>query len=238
MSEAIEPTGRHVVIAIPAYTGQVHMGTMRSLFHDMLALADRGDRVSLFDDTGNAMIGDCRALIVARFLETDGTDLIFVDSDVAWEGGAILRLVDQPVDFVAGIYPQRRDPEAYCVQWIQERPQLIADPATGLLEVAGVPAGFMRLTRAMLERMVAHYSDTAFHCDQAPNSTAHALFDPYRIGRVKFGEDYSFCKRWRELGGQVWVDPEIHMAHVGYKTFLGTLGSWLKARPSPETPAA
>lgn len=225
-----ERAQRHVFIAIPAYTGQVHLGTMRSIIADMVAFADRGDRVSIFDECGNAMIADCRGLIVAKFLESDGTDLIFVDSDVAWEAGALLKLVDQPVDMVAAIYPQRRDPIAYCVQYIQERPQLIADPKTGLLEVAGVPAGCMKLSRAMLEKMVGHYADTQFHCTDAPNNTAWGLFDPYRIGRIKFGEDYSFCKRWRDIGGQVWVDPEIHMAHTGYKSFLGSLGEWLRNR--------
>lgn len=204
---------------------------MRSIIADMLALADRGDKVTIFDESGNAMIGDCRGLIVARFLESDATDLVFIDSDVSWEAGALLKLVDHPVDFVAGIYPQRRDPINYCVQWVQERAELWADPETGLLEVAGVPAGFMRLSRSMLEQMVDHYSDTAFYCAEAPNQTVHALFDPYRIGKLKFGEDYSFCKRWRDIGGRVWVDPEIRLGHCGFKTFTGSLGDWLRNRP-------
>lgn len=228
---------KHVWVAIPAYTGQIHLGTMRSIITDLLLLAERGDRVTVMDEAGNAMIADCRGLIVAKFLESDATDLVFIDSDVAWEAGALVKLVDYPVDFVAGIYPQRRDPINYCVSWIQERAELRADPETGLLEVAGVPAGFMKLSRAMLEKMVEHYSDTAFYCDAAPNQTAHALFDPYRIGKLKFGEDYSFCRRWREIGGKVWIDPEIRLAHVGYKSFIGSLGDWLRDRPS-ETPAS
>jgi hypothetical protein len=222
---------RDVWIAIPAYTGQIHLGTMRSVISDLLVLAERGDKVTIFDESGNAMIADCRGLIVAKFLESEGTDLVFVDSDVAWEAGALVKLVDHPVDFVAGVYPQRRDPIAFCVQYLNDRPNLIADPDTGLLEVMGVPAGFMRMRRGMLERMVEHYSDTAFFCEAAPNQTAHALFDPVRIGRMKFGEDYSFCKRWRDIGGQVWVDPEMTLVHVGYKSFVGSLGTWLKERP-------
>lgn len=227
---------RHVWFAIPAYTGQVHLATMRCIITDMLALAQRGDKVTIFDESGNAMIGDCRALIVEQFLASDATDLVFIDSDVSWEAGALVRLVDHPVDFVAGIYPQRRDPIAYCVQWLQEHQDLPFDPKTGLIEVMGVPAGFMRMRRAMLERMIEQYTDTAFYCEVAPNQTAHALFDPGRIGKLKFGEDYSFCKRWRDIGGQVWIDPEIRMGHCGYKTFMGSIGQWLKDRPQ-EDPA-
>lgn len=222
---------RNVWIAIPAYTGQIHLGTMRSLITDMLSLADRGDKVTIFDESGNAMIADCRGLIVAKFLESEATDLVFIDSDVCWEAGGLLKLVDAPVDFVAGIYPQRRDPIAYCVRYL-DKPELQAtEEHPDLLEVDGVPAGFMRLSRAMLQKMVAQYSDTEFHCDVAPNGRAWALFDPYRIGRLKFGEDYSFCRRWRDIGGKVYVAPEIKMGHVGYKTFTGSLGQWLRDRP-------
>lgn len=219
---------KHVWIAIPAYTGQVHLGTMRSIMADMLKLAERGDRVTIFDESGNAMIGDCRGLIVAKFLEGDGTHLVFVDSDVAWDAGSLVRMVDRGVDFVAGLYPQRKDPLDFCCQWITEKKELELED--GLIEVKGVPAGFMCLSRAMLEKMVAHYPDTQFYCSQAPDDTAHDLFGPYRIGRVKFGEDYSFCRRWRDIGGKVWIDPEIRMGHVGYKTFIGSVGEWLKER--------
>lgn len=232
MSE-VEGAPRHVWIAIPAYTGQIHLGTMRSVITDMLALTDRGYRVSIFDESGNAMIGDCRGLIVAQFLASDATDLVFIDSDVTWEAGSLVKLVEYPVDFVAGIYPQRKDPENYTLQYLPDRAELRADPDTGLLEVMGVPAGFMRCSRAMLERMTEHYSDTAFYCEVAPDQTVHDLFGPWRIGRLKFGEDFSFCRRWREIGGKVWVDPAIRMGHVGYKTFLGSLGDWLLGRPAP-----
>jgi len=219
-----------VWIAIPAYTGQIHLGTMRAIITDMLMLAERGDKVTIFDECGNAMIADGRGLIVSKFLDGDGTHLVFVDSDVSWEAGALVKLVDYPVDFVAGIYPQRKDPINYCVQWLSDRAQLIADPEHGLLEVAGVPAGFMCLSRTMLESMVEAYPDTEFYCEPAPDHKAHALFDPYRIGKIKFGEDYSFCRRWRDIGGKVWINPDLKLGHCGYKTFVGSLGDWLRER--------
>lgn len=223
---------KHVWIAIPAYTGTIHLGTMRSIISDMLLLAERGDRVTIFDESGNAMIGDCRGLIVAKFLDGDGTDLVFVDSDVIWEAGALVKLVDYPVDFVAGLYPQRRDPIDFCCRW-PAKPDIELSEH-GLIEVDGVPAGFMRMGRAMLEKMTHQYADTVFHCDQAPNKEAYDLFGPYRVGRLKFGEDYAFCRRWRDIGGQIWVDPEIRMGHVGYKTFMGHVGEWLKGQDRGE----
>jgi hypothetical protein len=227
---------KHVWIAIPAYTGQIHLGTMRSILTDLLALDARGDVVTVFDECGNALLADARAVMVAKFLASEATDLVFVDADVCWEAGALLKLVDAPVDFVAGIYPQRKDPITYSVQWLDKK-ELWADPKTGLIEVAGVPAGFMRVTRSMLERMIAHYPETEFYVETLDDHKAYALFDPWRDGVMKFGEDYSFCRRWREMGGQVWMAPEIKLGHCGFKTFYGTIGEWLRSR-SPIVEAA
>jgi hypothetical protein len=216
-----------VMIAIPAYSGQIHLGTFRSLFTDLLALQARGDSFEVHDECGNALIADARALIVAQFLASDCDTLVFVDSDVCWEAGALLWLLDAPVDMVAGIYPQRRDPIAYCVKWKSEG-ELWAE--NGLLESVGVPFGFVKLSRAMLEQMVAQYPDSEFYVENAPGQKAWALFADYRIGKHKMGEDYAFCRRWTEMGGRLWVNPEIKMGHVGYKTFPGHLGEELRSR--------
>ena len=85
---------KHIMIAIPAYTGVVHMGTMRSLINDTIELVKRGDRFTLVDDIGNALIADSRGVIATRFWESDCDELIFIDSDVTWQAGALLKLVD------------------------------------------------------------------------------------------------------------------------------------------------
>lgn len=217
----------HVMVAIPAYTGTIHLGTMRSLFTDLLALQHRGDSWEIHDECGNALIADARALIVAQFLASKADTLVFVDSDVCWEAGALLKLIDYPVDMVVGIYPQRKDPIDYCVKWM-DKPELQA--VDGLLEVDGVPAGFMKLSRKQLESMVAQYPDTEFYVPAAPNERCWALFADYRIGKHKMGEDYAFCRRWQDMGGKIWIDPEIKMGHIGNKTFNGHLGDWLRNR--------
>jgi hypothetical protein len=221
---------RNVWIAIPCYSGRVHLATMRSIIEDLLALSGRGDRVTLFEESGNSMIAHGRDLICAKFLAGEGTDLIFIDDDVAWPTGSLLKLVDHPVDIVAGLYPRRADPLAFHVRYITERKNLIADPETMLLEVEGVPAGFLKITRNALTKMVLAYPQSRFADLNAPSGYAHALFDNIHEGDVYFGEDYSFCRRWIKIGGQVWVDPEISLTHIGYKGFTGTFGDWLRNR--------
>jgi hypothetical protein len=219
---------KHIMIAIPAYTGVVHMGTMRSLLNDTLELVKRGDRYTLVDDIGNALIADSRGIIATRFWESDCDELIFVDSDVTWEAGALLKLVDAPVDLVAGVYPARRDPISYPLHYLDKK-ELWADPETGLLEVKSVATGFMKISRNCIERMISEYPERHFYTSER-DKQFYPLFDHVFEDGYKWGEDYSFCIRWRNIGGQVWIDPEIAMGHIGYKIFQGHLGNYLRNR--------
>lgn len=218
---------KHVVIAIPAYTWTVQLATMRSILHDVLALTQRGDWVSFLDESGSSDIADARAIIVEQFLDGGGTHLVCVDSDVCWERGALVRLVDAPVDFVAGVYPKRQDPIEFPVQYIPGPLQAV----DGLLEVEAVQGGFVRLTRPMLKQMGEAHPGLKVQSSRSPKGSMHMLYDRVILeDGTKIGEDFAFCHRWRAMGGKVWIDPEINLGHIGNKMFAGRLGDWLRER--------
>lgn len=218
----------HIMIAIPAYTGMVHCLTMRSLMNDLIKLVKRGDTFTLVDDIGNALIADSRGQIATKFWESDCDCLVFVDNDVSWSDGALIKLIDHPVDLVAGIYPYRCDPIAYPIHYL-DKPELWADPDTGLLEVKSVPTGFMKISRNCIAKMIEAYPEKYFFTAER-DKEFYPLFDHVFEDGYKWGEDYSFCIRWRKIGGQVWIDPEIGMGHSGPKTFVGHIGDWLRNR--------
>jgi len=218
------------MLAIPAYAGVAHLPTMRAIIADIVGFMQRGDLVTLEDESSQGIITDARAAIVSKFLRSPCTDLVYLDWDVVWEKGALLKLVDHPVDFVGGIYPQRRDPITYSIRTVKEGRVLDADPKTGLCEVAGLHGGFMRLRRHVLEHMVVQYRDRAFERD---GQIWVDLFGDYFYisngQRRKLGEDYAFCQRWRDMGGKVWLDPSIRIGHIGSKMFAGEFGEWASA---------
>lgn len=231
---------RHIVVAITAYTGTIHLATNRCLLNDMIGLMMRGDTVSIIDELGNGELSKARAMQLAKFLEVGGTHLMMVDWDVSWQPNAIAKLVDHGVDFVAGAYPFRKLPLKYPIQLIDGKKVLTPDPVTHLCEVQGIPAGFVCLSRRMVERMHTEYGDTKFWVNpwedgepRVPGNTAYHVFGDYRIKHDPahlLSEDYAFCARWRDIGGKVWLDPDIAMAHTGPQTFGGVpLGEWKNA---------
>ena len=42
-------------------------------------------------------------------------------------------------------------------------------------------------------------------------------------------EDYAFCRRWRDLGGEIWADFEARLTHVGHATYTGSLMQALRS---------
>lgn len=224
---------KSVVIAIPAYTGFVHCGTMRSVIYDTIQLINEGEQIRIIEEVGNADIARCRAMIVAKFLaQKDATHLVMIDSDVCWETNGLSKLVNAGVDMVCGAYPKRiGDGTRYDMILKTGPTQQLS--SNGLLEVNAMPAGFMCLSRSMLERMVQHYPDSKFSFVECPGGVAWDLFDAYwetdEHGiRHKLGEDYSFCRRWTDMGGKVWCDPAIGMGHIGTKMWQGRFSDSFK----------
>lgn len=233
---AVKRPRRHVFIAVPCYTGQLHRGTSKAILSDCLMLAQRGDMFELPDIPSGADIYDTRARIVAMFMASKATHLMMVDADVMWPGGLIPRLMNHDVDVVAAVYPRREDPLSFerCIRYATEDRVLRRDARTGLCEVAGVQGGALRMRRSVLELMLKKYeNDPIAGLYERGEETFCALWDPYRIPgtRTKLGEDYSFCQRWRDVGGKVWIDPDVMMGHVGLKVFKGCLMEHVTAVP-------
>jgi len=227
-----------ITIAVPHYDGKIFATTARSLIGDFAELFRRGDAVRIRDLQGTC-IHIARARLMHNFaFEGESDVLVYVDSDVGWPKGQLVDLVDtiqgHKTELVGGIYPKKTDPVEWPVSFIQDRQELRADPDNGLLEISAVPAGFLAISRRGVERILLHYASDAYeHLGQK----TPGVFDPIRVGDKMLQEDYAFCHRWREIGGQVWTNPEWKFTHSGNKVWGGCLGDWLRNRPNgkPET---
>ena len=46
---------------------------------------------------------------------------------------------------------------------------------------------------------------------------------------IYLSEDFSFCKRWTDLGGEIWADLTSRLDHVGPTTFHGDVATQFDA---------
>jgi hypothetical protein len=38
-------------------------------------------------------------------------------------------------------------------------------------------------------------------------------------------EDFSFCRRWTDMGGEIWVDYTSRLEHVGLMVYRGNMAA-------------
>jgi hypothetical protein len=226
---------KRICIAIPSYTGALSHATLNALLAASTAAHQQGWTTDLVTREADSCIQRARCFLLTHFLErTDCTDLLFLDADIGFTAEGFVRLMSFPVDVVAGAYRARGPQEHYILRPLEN--ELQRKPPHGLMEVEGVGAGFLRITRAALIRMVAAYPDDWYTDPTCANMVVRDLFSFTVEDHHLFSEDYNFCRKWRAIGGQVWVDPEQALDHVGFSTFRGCLMRWLEAQ-MPRIPA-
>ncbi len=216
---------RKVFIGIPVLTGQITIDTVISLIVSIREILEKGwEYPKFYFRVGDNDLCRARNAIIFYFLKGDCTDLVLIDSDISWGSGALTRLVSHPKDFVVGAYRGRSDDETYFIQWPKQR-EMWQDPNTGypLLKVDGAAIGFCRLTRGCVMELVASLEGRHFTDPRAPHEKIPWLIDFETHDGVRGEEGYSLCRRWRELGGDVWVDPTINLGHIGPKTYQSNL---------------
>jgi len=71
--------------------------------------------------------------------------------------------------------------------------------------------------RNAIERMIAAYPGLRHSAPAASGETKdrYALFDTSLKNGEFYGEDYTFCDRWRAIDGKILVDKDIALRHVG-----------------------
>jgi len=221
-----------VMIATPAYDGTLCVAYVQGLVETDRALRDAGISLSLHFTMQSSLVMHARNEIVADFMQSDCTDLIFVDSDIGWRGADVVRLLSYDVPVVAGVYRRKTEALSFVVAF-PDGGKVLRDRASGLVEASRVGAGFLRLRRDGLERMIAAHPDLRYQPAQRPaDSPCYALFDTSMIDGELAGEDWTFCARWRALGGRLWVDPEIALTHVGKYAYTGALRDALQPQPT------
>jgi hypothetical protein len=248
----------HLVVATPCFGGQVSSIYASSIFALQRALRSTSNvdlKIHLRD--GDALITRARANLVTLFLDDPAaTHLLFVDADIGFAPEQVFRLIESGADVVAGCYPIKRvnwDKAKRAL--VANRPNLpaasldyvleIEDPdrvvvVNGFGRVRYAGTGFLMIRRHVLEKMCAHpdYAPLKFLHEHSldalagsPNRFAlfECMIDP--ATGTYLSEDFAFCKRWTDIGGEIWADLDSRLDHVGASVFRGDMASQFAAAP-------
>lgn len=217
-----EPADRKVMLATTAYDSPDASYTF-SVARSREALHEEGLPTAYLLLSGNCHVDDARNKVVHEFLKSDCTDLVFLDADVSWSPEHLVELCKYDCDVVGGVYPYRRESGKEGMP-VRNLPKTFK-PKDGLLEVAGLPTGFLRIRREVLERMskeVPHFHDKGKQ--YIPEIFSRRIDNR----KARMGGDIGFCQRWRDMGGKVHAAAELRLGHCGKQIVRDSLGASLR----------
>lgn len=181
-------------------------------------------------EIGRAYISYSRALLLRKALNANADWIFFLDDDVSHEPGDLLRVLETPGDIVGGTYRFKSPQEEYMGRLNKKDGDPIPALArNGCYPAFFLPAGFLKISRAAVELMVAANPDLDFSRD---TEEGRNCFDIFQHGAIKvggektwFGEDYAFSLRAQLARLKLWLLPDLNLGHHG-KNLDGTQFDW------------
>ena len=205
-----------LMIATPAYDGKVHVPYSIALSETILLLAQNNIKTSINITTSGSLLVAERNRILQAFMDSDCTHVLCIDSDLGWPSQAVLAMLKHNVEFVAGVYPSRGE-KSFTFRPKMKPDNSIVTNGINLIGMEYIPSGFMLIKREVIQKLRDKFPELYYEPKAESMKFAKAwMFFNTEIWNGEFwGEDYVFCRKCREAGIDIWVDPVIQFDHAG-----------------------
>lgn len=219
---------KKVFVFIPAFGQQVTTTTFLSVIQLQTALMHHGFAGGIAA-LSHPDIAELRNMALTIWFDRmDATHILFVDADMGFDPSLVMDMLafDEPV--VGVIAPKRTLPlefagSGFGDQELERRGQFVC--------VEGVGMGVTLIRRDAIAKMVSALPEIV-DPRMATFPQRHAMganppdrliraFDKINIDSGWLSEDFSFCRRWRECGGEIWASIMHPITHVGPYPFTG-----------------
>lgn len=228
---------RKVLIGTPAYDGKVDVSYVLSLAKT-LASTPAGVSIATCFVSRQSILQMARNEIIEQAVQGGFDDLIFIDSDMAWEPKWVFSLLARKEQVVGGTARRKDDAEGYA--FLVRDKNTIALSESGLVLVDALGTGFLRIGR---EALLSVWSKSAPY--KFNGREARAVCEVGLFGGRMLTEDYMLCAKLDKVGYQIWLDPSMTCAHVGAKVYSGDALGFINRlcetakppKPPPDSPA-
>ena len=201
----------------------------------------------------SSLVTQGRNLCVAEMLNHPDhyTHLLFIDSDIDFQGKTIFTMLEKDKDVISCVYPMKTfdwdkawrrtttkhrainsaddlKNSGYTFPVKVENPEKI-QVDDGVAKVTHAPTGCMLIKREVIEKMMKKYPELEIYQPTIINGNTEKkdnmfnLFDTLHDPSTKryFGEDFGFCQRWSDMGGEIHVYLKDYITHVGEYSYCG-----------------
>jgi len=180
-----------ITVGIPS-TGMIPYDS----FMSFLNLQGASKLPKLMVGIAGSQVHKARNQIVEKM---QGEWLMFIDSDMVFQGDVIDKLIAHNKDIVSALAFMKRPPFDPCIfdklsdgQYLSKR----NFPENQLIEVDAVGMACTLIKKKVLKKL------------KAPH------FENIKVGKSLLGEDVSFCQKAKEAGFKVYCDTSVLVGHL------------------------
>jgi hypothetical protein len=197
----------------------------------------------------SSLVTQGRNLCVGAFLESKMTHMLFIDSDIDFQSTSIFKMVALDKDVISIPYPLKVIRWDKILENVQSgRFKTVEDLSTGgmtypmrlpdekkikidngVIEVTHSPTGCMLIKRSVFEKMIDKYphlkinQPTVINGELIEKPFLYNFFDTIfdQEKHQYLGEDFAFCKRWKDIGGSCHAYINDIISHIGEYQYCG-----------------
>lgn len=220
----LDPRKVKLIVAVPTHN------FIDPLFHHSIAklqieVSRAGMGFGCVYSFGGSHIAKVRERVLWNAIAQDPTHILFIDDDMGFEPRLVFRLLAADVEFACAVGVQKTEAQGLCCNFYPGKQVL--HPVNRFLKVRDVGFAFVLLKRCVIDKMVAAYPELAY---KAGEGKEHALFLDMIDGAERLSEDYSFCRRWTAIGGEIWADRYAKLIHAGRKEYTGSIDEFFQGK--------
>lgn len=243
--------GKSIMVATPMYGGMGNTMYMSSMLQLQNQCHQRGIKMEHCFMMNESLIDRGRNGLVHKFLTMSSAEyLMFIDADIQFRPEDIFAMMSYEKDLICAPYPKKHinwpviiEAVKNGIEDISTLERLVGEYVFTMMEarqkveeivkVSEAGTGMMLIHRSVFTKLKDAFPENYYISDHSQDLLAdkkvemHAYFRTGVFDNRYLSEDYYFCHKWREIGGDVWLFPWALTSHIGAYPFQGSVGTFI-----------
>lgn len=212
---------KKIIVCSPSYDGAVRVEYMKSILRLIEYFRDSNIKFDLIVEK-STILHEMRSVMASKVLhDRHATHLLFIDTDMGFDVSAVRKMIDSGRDVIGCACPYRTIPlhenvnrpgESLRKTISKKLPYNVGfapgtteiSIANGICEVDRIGTGLLLISKHALKSMhattrIEHFKNKFPYNQWYDQEEYVGFFEHMKSDGYLFGEDYSFCMRWKTL---------------------------------------
>lgn len=206
---------KNILIATPCLYGKVDAYYAHSLSESIkLGLKNNLDINAVFL-AEESILTIARNELINLAYKNNYDAMVFIDDDELWNPKALIKIILSEKD-VVGLPVVNKGDINIQFNVSLNRNNIQKDASDGFIKVNTIGTGFLKLSKKIIVDLCESNNEILFRGKKLKN-----VFEFNYMSGSFIGEDIMLCKKIKELGYPIWVDPSHTVSHMGVKMYKG-----------------